>query len=450
MGMDYRRDEIAGDVILSRYQVLNPPKFKAYSLHNYRQIPQYHYLTDEQVHAIEVVGRVLPFRTNSYVTNELIRWNNIPNDPIFILTFPQKDMLKPHHFDRIANMLAQGSSEDAITEAANEIRHELDPHPAGQLEHNRPTWKGQILKGMQHKYNETVLFFPTQGQTCHAFCSFCFRWPQFTGIDEFKIAMKDTELLINYIQGHPEISDILITGGDPLTMRTKVLAHYIEALLDADISHLTNIRLGSKALAYWPNRFTSDNDADDLLGLFDRVASKGKHLALMAHFNHPREMETKAVKLAIQRLKQAGVQIRTQSPLLTHINDDPDLWARMWREQVRLGCIPYYMFIVRDTGAQHYFGMPLERAYHIFQKAYQQVSGLARTVRGPSMSCHPGKVQVAGIQELNDEKVFVLKALQARNADLVMRPFFAQYNPDAMWFDDLQPAFGEDSWFFEE
>ena len=449
MGIDFS-NKMTGDVVLSGMQVLDPPKYKAYSLHNYRQLPQFSCLTEEHIQAIEVVGRVLPFRTNSYVIDELIDWNNIPNDPMFILTFPQKEMLKPHHFDLIANLLAEGVSEDVISAAANRIRRELDPHPAGQLEHNRPVWKGQVLKGIQHKYAETVLFFPTQGQTCHAFCSFCFRWPQFTGIDEYKIAMKDTDLLIDYLKGHPEVSDILITGGDPLTMRTKNLAHYIEALLNADIPHLTNIRIGSKALTYWPYRFLADNDADDLLGLFERSINQGKHIALMAHFNHPRELETNAVRLAIQRLRQAGVQIRTQSPLLAHINDDPDIWARMWREQVRQGCIPYYMFVVRDTGAQHYFGLPLERAYHIYRQAYMQVSGLSRTVRGPSMSCHPGKVQIAGIQEIGGEKVFVLNALQARNPELVMQPFYAKYDPTAMWFEDLEPAFGEDALFFED
>ena len=449
MGLDFR-NEITGDVMLSGMQVLDPPKYKAYSLHNYQQIPQYRCLNEEQIEAIEVVGRVLPFRTNSYVIDELIDWNNIPEDPMFILTFPQKDMLKAHHFDLIAKLLKEEASEEVITMTANHIRRELDPHPAGQLEHNRPTWKGQILKGIQHKYAETVLFFPTQGQTCHAFCSFCFRWPQFTGIDEYKIAMKDCDLLIDYLKGHPEVTDVLITGGDPLTTRTKKLAYYIEALLNADIPHLTNIRIGSKALTYWPYRFLADNDADDLIGLFERSIQRGKHIALMAHFNHPRELETNAAQLAIHRLKQAGVQIRTQSPLLSHINDDPDLWARMWREQVRLGCILYYMFVVRDTGAQHYFGLPLERAFQVYRQAYQQVSGLARTVRGPSMSCHPGKIQISGIQEINGEKVFMLKALQARNPELVMQPFFAKYDPQAMWFEDLEPAFGEDRLFFED
>jgi L-lysine 2,3-aminomutase len=69
------------------------------------------------------------------------------------------------------------------------------------------------------------------------------------------------------------------------------------------------------------------------------------------------------VQQAIARIRDTGAEIRTQSPLLSHINDDPAVWAEMWREQVKVGCIPYYMFVVRDTGAQHYFGVPLVRAW---------------------------------------------------------------------------------------
>jgi hypothetical protein len=121
----------------------------------------------------------------------------------------------------------------------------------------------------------------------------------------------------------------------------------------------------------------------------------------------------------------------------------------MWKEQVKLGCVPYYMFIARDTGAQHYFSISLERAWEIFREAYREVSGLARSVRGPSMSCGPGKIQVLGVSNINDQKVFVLRFIQGRNKDWVQRPFFAEYNPDATWIDDLKPAFGEKQFFFE-
>jgi hypothetical protein len=149
-------------------------------------------------------------------------------------------------------------------------------------------------------------------------------------------------------------------------------------------------------------------------------------------------------------LRSVGVQIRTQSPLLKHINDTPEIWAEMWRKQVNLNCIPYYMFIPRDTGAQDYFALPLEKAWNIFRDAYQKVSGVCRTVRGPSMSCTPGKVQILGVSEIKGEKVFVLRMIQGRNPDWIGRPFFAKYNPGAIWMSELKPAFDEDQFFFED
>ena len=81
------------------------------------------------------------------------------------------------------------------------------------------------------------------------------------------ITTDDTDMVAAYVRQHPEVTDVLFTGGDPLIMKTRVLRTYIEPLLD--IEHLRNIRIGSKSVAYWPQRFVSDDDADDLLRLFD-------------------------------------------------------------------------------------------------------------------------------------------------------------------------------------
>ncbi|MEZ4885414.1 MAG: hypothetical protein R3E32_11850 [Chitinophagales bacterium] len=426
-------------------------KYKAYSIRNFRKIPQVEaYLSEKDKFAIEVVGNVLPFKVNNYVVNELINWNNVPNDPIYVLTFPQKDMLTPAHFDEMADALKAGASKAEIKLIAHKIRLELNPHPAGQLNYNVPSIEGIKLTGVQHKYNETMLFFPGQGQTCHAYCTFCFRWPQFVGMDELKFAMKETELMVKYLKEHPEITDVLFTGGDPMIMSAKRLSNYILPLLEADLPNLQTIRIGSKALGYWPYRFLTDKDAEDVLQLFRKVNEAGKHLAFMAHFNHPTELKTKAVKQAIQKIRATGTQIRTQSPIMKNINDNPSVWRDMWREQVRLGCIPYYMFLARDTGAQEYFSVPIVRAWQIFQKAYQQVSGLARTVRGPSMSAAPGKVQILGVSEINGEKVILLRFVQGRKADWVHRPFFAAYDEAAIWLNELRPAFGKEQFFYQK
>lgn len=422
--------------------------FKSYSLHNFRTIPQVELLTEEQKFEIEVVGHVLPFKTNDYVVDQLIDWENFEDDPFFILNFPQKKMLDDDSFNKMASLLKSNASRDRIQQEVKKIRLKLNPNPAKQ-ERNVPRFMGERLTGIQHKYRETLLFFPTQGQTCHAYCTFCFRWPQFA-MNDFKFSMKETDILINYLKANPKITDVLFTGGDPAVMKTTIFETYFNAILKAKIPHLKNIRIGTKSLAYWPNRFTTDKDADDLLRLFQKVKKHGINVALMAHINHPRELQTKAVQKAIKRLQSVGVQIRSQSPLLRKINDNADVWAENWKEQVSQGIVPYYMFIARDTGAQDYFAVSLYRSWQIFRNAYSQVSGISRTVKGPSMSCSPGKVQIVGVSQLNNEKVFVLNFLQGRNPDWVGRPFFAKFDPNAIWIDDLQPAFGNTSFFFEE
>lgn len=111
------------------------------------------------------------------MTDNLIDWDNIPSDPIFTLTFPRKEMLKQEHYNKIEQLISLGTDKDIINNTVYNIRMELNPHPAGQ-KHNVPTIDGIELTGVQHKYRETVLFFPSQGQTCHAYCTFCFRWQQ--------------------------------------------------------------------------------------------------------------------------------------------------------------------------------------------------------------------------------------------------------------------------------
>ena len=434
----------------ARKIALFPERYKSHLLHNFRDIPQMKYLSEEQKFDIEVVGNILPFKANNFVVNELIDWDNVPEDPIFTLTFPRKDMLLPEHYDEMAGLLKSGAEKAEIKQAADRIRMALNPHPAGQIDHNMPILDGETLHGMQHKYRETVLFFPSQGQTCHAYCTFCFRWPQFVGMSDLKFASREIEKLVAYLRAHPEITDVLFTGGDPLIMSARNLSAYIEPLLDADLPNLRRIRIGTKALSYWPYRFVTDDDADVLLSLLRKVVESGRQLAVMAHFNHPRELEPEIVHEAITKLRKAGAEIRTQSPLLKHINDDPDAWAEMWNRQVDLGCIPYYMFMARDTGARHYFSVPVVRAWEIFREAYQKVSGLCRTVRGPSMSANPGKIQVLGVAEAKGEKAIVMRFLQGRDPDWVQRPFFAAWDEKATWIDEMKPAFGSEKFFFEE
>lgn len=406
-------------------------------------------LSPEQRFAMQVIASVLPFRVNQYVIDELIDWDAIPDDPIFRLTFPQSGMLTDTAFSRMAALLSGQPDARSIRELANALRRELNPHPAGQKTLNVPQLDGVTLPGMQHKYNETVLFFPSQGQVCHAYCTFCFRWPQFVGDKALRFAATEAGVLTRYLEAHREVTDVLVTGGDPMVMKTSNLKTYLEALTGPELEHVRTIRIGTKALSYWPYRFVTDDDADELLRLLEKLVDRGKHVAIMAHINHWRELEPPIVAEAIRRIRDTGAVIRAQAPVLAHINDDAEVWARLWRDEVNLGIYPYYMFVERDTGAKRYFEVPLLRAWQIYRDAMKRVSGLARTARGPSMSAGPGKVEIQGIAEIAGESVFALRFIQGRNPDWVQRPFFARYDEQATWLNELKPAFGADAFFFE-
>ena len=430
--------------------MINPKQMRFFGLKDIDNIPQLKILSDDERFAIKVVSNVLPFRTNNYVIEELIDWDKVPNDPLFQLTFMQRGMLSEDQFDTMADVLRNKSSPAIVKQTAEEIRLALNPHPAGQMTINVPSMDEIPVQGMQHKYKETCLIFPSSGQTCHAYCTFCFRWAQFVGMDNLKFATDESKRFQDYIAQHKEVTDILLTGGDPMVMSLKKLEAYILPLLEPKFDHINSIRIGTKSVAYWPYKYVTDKDADGVIRLFEKVVNSGKHLSIMGHYNHWQELSTDVAREAVKRIRSTGAQIRTQSPLIKHINDDPDVWARLWRTQVNLGLIPYYFFIERDTGAKRYFSIPLERAYNIFRDAFKQVSGLARTVRGPSMSALPGKVAIEGITEVNGEKVFALTFIQGRNPEWNKKIFFAKYDPNAIWLNQLRPAFGKTKFFYQD
>jgi KamA family protein len=424
-------------------------RYRAVTERNIAETPEWHWIDPQHQQAIRVVSQVLPFRTNQYVLRELIDWGNLPWDPMFQLVFPQRDMLSSGEYEAVRRLLERTAPPEELAGEVNRIRYSLNPHPAGQMTHNVPRLNGRPLEGLQHKYRETVLFFPAQGQTCHAYCTYCFRWAQFVGMPDVKFESRETDDLVAYLKATPSVTDVLITGGDPMIMKTKVLRRYLEPLLEAGLENVQTIRIGTKALAYWPQRFVSDKDADDCLRLFEQIVAAGKHLAVMAHYSHPAELRPEIAREAVRRVRATGAQLRMQAPVIRQVNDNAQAWAEMWREGVKLGMIPYYMFIERDTGARNYFEVPLARCQEIFREAYKRVSGLGRTVRGPSMSAFPGKVRVCGVTQVRGEKVFVLEMIQARDPEWVGRPFFAKFDPYATWLDQLEPALGERKFMFE-
>ena len=138
------------------------PKYRAYTAKNINTIPQFKMLTSEQSTAIRAVSKVLPFRVNNYVVEELIDWTNIPMDPIFQLTFPQEGMLPARDFARIHELEQREAPGEEVDQAVAEIRTRMNPHPAGQMEQNVPVMDGHPQRGMQHKYGKRSFSFPAR------------------------------------------------------------------------------------------------------------------------------------------------------------------------------------------------------------------------------------------------------------------------------------------------
>jgi KamA family protein len=417
-------------------------KYRPWTRNQLAELADQHPEFAEVLTDVQMASRVFPFRLSTHVIDNLIKWDDLEDDPFFHLLIPTLKMLEEKHREALQEVCLSGD-ESKISSVVNAIRADLNPHPGDQMTLNVPD-EGGNLKGIQHKYPETILLFPSAGQTCHAYCTYCFRWAQFIGDSNLKFAQKEAEHFFLYLRDHEEITDVLVTGGDPMVMRTKMLQKYLEPFCDPEfLPHINTIRFGTRALTFWPKRFIDDEDSDQLLAMFRRLISAGRHVAFMAHIGHPRELESPSFKKAVKRIRRTGAVIRSQAPLIAGFNDSADLWARKWRREVNLGIVPYYMFIARDTGAQHYFKVTISDAVEIYQEAVSNVTGLARTARGPSMSCGPGKVSIDGISEIDGVKVFVLRFLQCREPELVGRPFFAKFDEDAAWFDELEPIDGQ-------
>ena len=406
-------------------------------------------VNDPYLEERELIAQVFPFKINEH-TLSLIDWKNFLTDPVAQLIFPQPGMLAESEIDQLRQLKHAKVSREIFAKAISDIRQTKNPAPANQSA-NRPTIEEgedvEVVDGIQHKYSKTMLMFHKNAQTCHAYCTYCFRFNQFVGKDPF--LEDDAQRMLKYVKQHPEITDILMTGGDPATMATEKWKECLLPLLEPEYNHIKTIRMGTKALTYYPYRFLTAADADELIDLFKLMTQKGKHISIMAHFSHYNEMGTICLE-ATKRLRQAGCVIRTQAPLMKHINNAGEVWAEMWQQQVSNGLIPYYMFVARDTGPQKYFEVTLAEALTIYQTARKELSGLGHTARGPSMSCSPGKVCVIGRETISNEDVFVLKFLQGRNADWTDRVFFAKYCNQATWIDQLKPAFGDQKFFFED
>ncbi len=387
-------------------------KFISYNNISFKKTKYYQQLPLEEKNVFDILSSVFHFKVNNYVLEHLINWQDVPNDPIYKLIFPRKDMLLPTDFHALSLLYQSGLDQKTLMPFIEKVKKKMYPE-VKHSETSIPKINGKRVRGLYSNFETIVSLFPDpMVKTCHSYCSYCFRWIMFNNKEaQQNSSYSDPNEPITFLKAHPKVTDVLFTGADPLVLKAETLQKYIDPVLEID--SIKVIRISSKSLAWWPYRFTTDKDADNLLELFKYIQSKGKHLNFCAHFTHPRELENDVVKEAIQRIRQTGTIIRCQGPIVEGINDTPEAWSTMWNAQIALGMIPYYMFIEADHNLESCFRIPLAKALEIFQTAQKQTTGLARTVRGPVFMNDLHRTLLDGVTTIGDQKFFVLKLLQA-------------------------------------
>ncbi|WP_147377822.1 condensation domain-containing protein [Mesorhizobium waimense] len=280
-----------------------------------------------------------------------------------------------------------------------------------------------VLPGLQHKYAQTGLLLATN--RCVSYCRFCFR-KRLVGKDFDDEIAPDFAQIAQYIGGHPEMTNVLLSGGDPFVLTTAKLDKILDHLLP--IPHLDSIRFGTKTVAYDPKRFEDPS----LSALFQRIHEAGKAAVIVTHFDHIGEISIDAER-NIRSLRAQGVQFLNQSVLLAKVNDDPEVLAATFAKCHQMGVRPYYLFQARPVKGASHFQVPLHRGIEIAHGINQCLSGIQKTFKY-IMSHYTGKIELL---DLGADGLVYMRYHQHKNSEKIGKIFTRPQREGACWLDDL-------------
>jgi len=276
-----------------------------------------------------------------------------------------------------------------------------------------------VMQGVQHKYGPTALILSSS--VCATYCRFCFR-RRFVGTSDIEIA-HDLPAIRAYVEAHPEIHNVLISGGDALANDDEIIRTYLQTF--ASLSQLDFIRFGTRIPVVLPQRIYEDSDLLSLLAEY----GKQKRIYAVVHFNHPQELTDESHR-AIDALADAGVQLLNQTVLLHGVNDSADTLAALFKRLTSWGVSPYYLFQCRPV--QHVassFAVPLSKGLDIAEDAKRLLSGPAKRFRYV-MSHETGKIEIVGRDDTGD---LLFKYHQAKNPDDAGRIFHRALDAATAW-----------------
>lgn len=279
-----------------------------------------------------------------------------------------------------------------------------------------------VMQGLQHKYRQTAMILSTN--QCAMYCRHCFR-KRMVGLEGDEVASMIPEMA-EYVESHPEINNVLISGGDSFLNSNEVIRKYLEAFCNIDT--IDYIRFGTRTPVVLPQRITEDAGLRSILREYGHM----KQIVVVVQFNHPKELTDEAVK-AIKMLEDAGCVIRNQTVLLKGVNDDPDILATLMNKLVSYGVMPYYIFQCRPVeGVKNQFQVPFKEGWNIVEKAKSNMNGNAKGMRF-ALSHPTGKIVIVGMME--DRMIF--KYHQAKREEDNSRVFEKVIDDTQCWLEEI-------------
>mgnify|MGYP001438349672 CR=1 FL=1 len=347
--------------------------------------------SDEETKDLQEVVGCHPMNIPRYYLDLIDK--NDPNDPIRKLSVPES-----------AELIVAGAMGETTKDPYGDDKHD----------------KGN---GVLHKYSYTALVVATE--YCAMYCRHCFR-KRMVGLPNEQ-TVKNFRGAAEYIAKNPQITNVVISGGDPFMLPTDTLRQMLDAL--KDIPHLKFVRIGSRAPVVFPYRFFDDELIDVL-----RDFNQQKTLFVPTHFNHPNEI-TQLATAGIQRLRQAGLTINNQAVLLSGVNDQVDTLVDLMEGLLEIGVNPYYLYQCMPVErVRHHFQVPLKKGVELVDDARQQMDGYAK--RFKFIIGHDiGKLEICG----QVDGKLILKQLHARpgHEEESSRILVRQLTEDGGWLDDL-------------
>ena len=218
------------------------------------------------------------------------------------------------------------------------------------------------VPGLVHRYPDRALLLVTT--TCSTYCRHCTR-KRVAGMHESSISALRLQQAVAYLSEHPEIRDVILSGGDPFTMSTEALDRVLSVL--RAVPSIEIIRLGTRTPVVMPMRITED---------LVQMLRKHQPIWVNTHFNHPNELTPEAAA-ACARLVDAGIPLGNQTVLLRGVNDRPQILEALCRGLVRMRVRPYYLFQCDLVRGVEHFRTPLSRGLEIMEYMRGRLSGLA-------------------------------------------------------------------------